>query len=177
MNYTNILNNSPELFEQFWNIMVESFPETERKSREDYYSQLYNASFAINLFFNEDNDVKGFMAWWKLKQHRFVEHFAVSSKFRNQGLGNIIFKEFLNESTLPVVLEVEPPVDEMAIRRVGFYERMGFKLHPFKYFQPPYHKEHSPLSLKVMTNTPEFTQEQFIKLKDEIYEVVYGIDK
>ncbi|ASB50723.1 GNAT family N-acetyltransferase [Alkalitalea saponilacus] len=175
MNHAIILNSSPELFNQFWSIMVESFPESERKLREDYAIQLKTKLFAIKLFHDESDDLKGFIGWWQLKKHRFVEHFAVSSKFRNQGLGNIIFREFLNENTHPVVLEVEPPIEEMAIRRIGFYERLGFLLHPYSYFQPPYHKEHSPLALQLMTNSPALSEEGFNELKHEVYQTVYGI--
>ena len=38
----------------------------------------------------------------------------------------------------PIVLEVERPVEEMAKRRISFYQRQGFTLWEKDYCQPPY---------------------------------------
>src|SRR5690554_3293007 len=66
----------PQSFERFWQIMEESFPPEERRTREGYYQQIKDNHFAIELLKTKDLEIKGFAAWWQLPGHRFVEHFA-----------------------------------------------------------------------------------------------------
>ena len=54
---------------------------------------------------------------------------------RNGGIGAEAMKQFLAFCGTPVVLEVEMPADEMSKRRIGFYERLGFKLDNHVYHQ------------------------------------------
>ena len=73
-----------------------------------------------------------------------------------------------------LLLEVELPEEELSRRRIGFYERCGFTLHPYEYLQPPYHAEGEPFPLRIMTSgTNSFTQEDFQKCRDLIYRHVY----
>lgn len=164
----------PEMFDSFWEIMTESFPENERKTSEEYIKQLRNEHFAIKLQTDTSANIQGFIGYWQLDGRLFVEHFAVSSKYRNQGLGGTIFSRFLESTTLPVVLEVEPPQDELARRRIKFYERFGFVLNSFPYLQPSYHPGGNAVELRLMTNDNKLTEVQFRSLRDEIYQTVYN---
>lgn len=56
---------------------------------------------------------------------------------------------FLRREAKKVILfEVEDPDTELAQRRIGFYERMGFHLSPFEYVQSPLQKGQDDLPLK-----------------------------
>lgn len=59
---------------------------------------------------------------------------------------------FLASDSRPLVIEVEPPTDEMACRRIGFYERNGLRLwNDVEYVQPPYSPDRHAIELKLMT--------------------------
>ncbi|MEI3140799.1 MAG: hypothetical protein V8S34_04075 [Lawsonibacter sp.] len=66
------------------------------------------------------------------------------------------------------MLEIDPPVDELSIRRKGFYERAGFWANPFLHVHPPY-RPHSGHPLTVMTYPTPWdrgTYETWVCLRD-----------
>lgn len=166
-----ILN--PAQFEEFWAIMVESFPQNERKSKEDFFKQLYEKAFNIKLGRNNSGKIKGFIGWWQLEKYRFVEHFAVSSENRNKGFGKRFFAEFMSSGKYPVALEVELPADEISKHRITFYEHLGLFLHPYMYYQPSYTMDNENVEMLIMTSNPELEQNDFEILRTEIYKTVY----
>jgi ribosomal protein S18 acetylase RimI-like enzyme len=172
MHKTELLK-SREQFQNFWKIMIESFPESERKTSEQYLFQLKSSLFALELLKTENTDLIGFIGWWQLKTYRFVEHFAISRNYRNMGFGKVHFGEFIKRAKQPILLEVEPPVTDTAVLRIRFYEQLGFTLHPYEYYQPPYNSNQPPVELLLMSSRPELTITDFNSLKDEIYEIVY----
>ena len=45
--------------------------------------------------------------------------------------------ELISSTEKPIILEVERPVSQDAVRRIDFYESLGFHLNVFDYIQPP----------------------------------------
>ena len=108
-------------------------------------------AFDMKVVYADDNPV-GFITVWSWVKWRYIEHFAVDSSCRGQGVGAEILRRLLQEDSRPVVLEVEPPVDEWSRRRIGFYSRLGFVLHEsFAYVQPAYGVGRNPVSMCLMT--------------------------
>ena len=62
---------------------------------------------------------------------------------------------------IPVILEIDPPVDEISIRRQHFYERCGFAKNPFPHVHPPYRKGFRGHPLVVMSAPGALTQETY----------------
>ena len=60
----------------------------------------------------------------------------------------------------PIILEAEAPETEQQIKRIKFYERLGFKVNNYEYTQPSYHGgEGVPL---MILSYPEFlSQSEF----------------
>jgi ribosomal protein S18 acetylase RimI-like enzyme len=163
----------PDQFEKFWTIMETSFPRNERKTKEEYLQQLNEELFEIELYRDDSKVIDGFITWWQLKNYRFVEHFAVSSKYRNQGLGHTLFSNFMNCGNDPVALEVELPVNEITKRRITFYEHLGLYLNPYLYFQPSYIVDSENVEMFLMTSNSKLSEDDFEILKMEIYKTVY----
>ena len=73
----------------------------------------------------------------------------------------------------PLVLEVEMPDNELAQRRIGFYQRQGFQLwDECPYEQPPYHPEDESLPMYLMVHGP-LTPEAFPAVCTLIHREVY----
>lgn len=66
---------------------------------------------------------------------------------------------------------------DLAQRRIGFYERLGFRLNPFEHVQPPLQKGHPELPLKIMSYPQTLTGEEFALLKEILYTRVYKTSK
>lgn len=165
-----------EEFEQVFDIMKKSFPPDEFRSFEEQKALLNKENYNIYVY-ELDFEISGFLTFWTFDDFVYIEHFAVSEKSRNKGLGEKIlncFKELCREKT--IILEVEPPTDTLTKRRVNFYIRNGFYLNGYDYIQPPYSKEKRPLKLKLMSTGKEIDKDMFEKFKKEVYLVVYGVE-
>lgn len=117
----------------------------------------------------------GFITGWLFDGFTYVEHFAIDASARNGGIGAGAMKQFLAFCGTPVVLEVEMPADEISIRRVGFYERLGFVLDNHVYHQPPYRAGDDWLEMRLMTKGDLDLAYSFEQVKDCIHQHVYGI--
>lgn len=152
-----------------------SFPEDERRDWDGMESLIDSRGRFHMTVISSRNTCVGFISWWNLDAGIYVEHFAIDPKQRSRGLGALSLEKFcIMHSGKPIVLEVElPGSNDMADRRIGFYERCGFVTHPeVKYIQPPYRKGGNSLELLLMTygenaDVPEMASE--IKAK------VYGV--
>ena len=91
------------------------------------------------------------------------------------GIGGNALRWFLASDSRPLVIEVEPPTDEMACRRIGFYERNGLRLwNDVEYVQPPYSPDRHAIELKLMTygGISLSAGDKYVK---RIHRYVYGV--
>ena len=65
-----------------------------------------------------------------------MEHFCVRPELRGRRYGAKALEE-LGRDGKTVVLEIDPPVDDIARRRQGFYQRCGFAVNPYPHVHPP----------------------------------------
>lgn len=85
-----------EEFATVYKIMSESFPVDERRTFDEQIGLLTNPLFEILVWKDGDlGDVKGFISTYRLEGFCFVEHFAVSEKYRNEGIGRSVLKNCL----------------------------------------------------------------------------------
>ena len=79
----------------------------------------------------------------------------------------------LEEKNRPMVLEVEVPEDDLARRRIGFYERHGLVYNDYPYLQPPLRKGNELLPLRLMTKPTAIDETTYERYKKRMYAVVY----
>lgn len=122
----------------------QSFPPEER--RDWSLLPVDNPAFSL-MEVVDDDGVTGFITLWHFDGFAYVEHFAINPSRRGGGLGSQILS--LLEGA--VILEVEPAGSTPeAERRIGFYERNGFRLLDVPYVQPPYSAGMPELELRLM---------------------------
>lgn len=168
---TDINTKSPD-YQFVETLMHSSFPPDER--REDI-NQRYNVDCneKMRCLLLKDGDVNvGFFTIWSLSGICYVEHFAIAENLRQRGYGTQSLALLTLTSTL--ILEVELPSTEEAIKRIAFYERNGFKLSSRPYIQPAYSPEKQSLPMALMTyGTVE--EEKLEVAVTEMYRLVYGV--
>ncbi len=162
-------------FDKIFSLMQASFQEEEFRDYEGQKKLLDNPKYSITARFFGSEDLVGFISFWLLDGFNFIEHFAVSPSQRGQGTGSKMLKEFIKNSNKPVVLEVELPENEMAERRIRFYERNGFLLNTFEYYQKPLRPECSEVKLYLMSYPKKLSNKEFEHVKNEIYNNVYKL--
>lgn len=164
-------------FDSFFYLMSESFPSIERRSYEGQKKLLNEESYNIIAVKNQNDNIIAFIANWEFDDFHFIEHFAVDSKIRGNGVGTSMLKAYLNECNKPIFLEVELPTNDISIRRIEFYKRLGFHLNNFEYLQPPLQNKHNFLPLKVMSYPRSVDEQEFVNLKNAVYGRIYKINK
>ncbi|MCL2560792.1 MAG: GNAT family N-acetyltransferase [Rikenellaceae bacterium] len=171
--FRKIENSSDLLFSKIYELYLSTFPAAERRNL-DSLEQILNCdkNFEMDALMR-NGDFVGFFDFWAFEHFTYVEHFAVSSKMRGQNIGSEVVKTFLSRINLPVVLEVEMPQDEQSIRRVGFYERLGFKVLSHDYAQPYYDGSGKLLPMLLMSNDHHFAEKHFGMIKNTLYRDVY----
>jgi len=132
------LTERDELFTQAWSIYTEAFTAVERRTRQEQIRVMRDPRYRFSAVMHE-HSVIGVLAWWNLPGFRFVEHFAISSTQRSGGFGRRAITLLQTHVASPIVLDVEPfSLDHQAVRRVAFYERLGFSYCMQSVFLPAY---------------------------------------
>ena len=156
-----------------------AFPRDERRDFEDFMSLLAapESRFSVFAFF-EDDVFAGFASCWRWEEFCYLEHFAVEERMRNGGRGARYLSELVRRMSLPMIIEVEPPEDDLSRRRIGFYERNGFRLaEGIDYVQPPYSPDRNSMRLMLMTHGDICLRgaddDRILRIKAD----VYGVDK
>lgn len=116
----------------------------------------------------------GMITIWSLQQFEFIEHFATQKFLQSKGYGTPILKQVTQKELSKIIVEVEEPFGETALRRIAFYERLGFRLCHFAYFQPPYAADKSAVKLRLMSFPDGLSPVDFNLVKASLYRVVYN---
>lgn len=156
-------------------LYIESFPLSERRPVDEMLD-LYagDSPFIISTAIDKESPI-GFLTHWNLTDFVFAEHFAVSPEFRNEGYGRKVMDLFIERTKVPIVLEVELPTTILSERRIGFYQRIGFKLwEVVQYQQPSYHKDGSAIPMKLMSYGDIDIEQDLKDIRGNIYATVYN---
>lgn len=148
----------------------ESFPVHERRTRQAQQERLGCPGYHFDVLM-EGEAVQGILLWWEAGPFCYVEHFAIVPQLRGTGIGTRALEQLRKEGRR-VLLEIDPPVDEVARRRQRFYEKAGFCENPFHHIHPPYRAGFSGHELVVMTSPGPITQEEYQEFARYLDEVV-----
>ena len=167
-----ILIENKEEFDKVYAVMEESFPKDERRTYEEQRTLLDVPEYKIYALADGER-IKAFIAIWEFEKAIFVEHLAVSSEYRNAKLGSKILQKLMSVSDKMICLEVELPDNELAKRRIGFYERNGFFLNDYDYIQPPMSEGRNEIPLMIMTRQRKISESEFEYIRSMLYKKVY----
>jgi len=145
-----IKSEEDQYFAEFWKIYSASFPLNERRVSNQQTDVFKKKEYQVDIYLS-DNHVIGFTAFWTTTDFIYIEHFAIAPEVRSKGLGSAILKPFIETKPIPVILEIEPTIDDLTSRRLKFYESLGFIRNDHLHFQPPYHITDQPLHLVILT--------------------------
>lgn len=158
---------------QLLSLMREAFPAEERRMDEEYRRLFKHQNVQI-LCAREEERLNGFLLFWVLEHFVFVENFAVLPAARGLGLGSAMLQQLKSHYDLPLILEVEPPEDELTRRRVAFYQRNGYHLNGYEYYLPCLHESiPRSIQLKIMSAPEPLSDECCKKVIEALYSTVY----
>ena len=150
-----------------------SFPFHEQREEFSQNEILKNPEYFFCVISDSDNNAEvmkekfvGEILYWETKDFVYIEHFCIDTKERGKGYGREILLNLGNEFGIhgknkTIILEIDPPANEISVRRKSFYERADFVANKYAHFHPPYHKGASGHKLVVMSYPDVLTEEKY----------------
>ena len=145
------------LWSDVWTLYEASFPACERWRAEAYDRAFDDRAFEADAILCGEA-FAGLLFHWTCDGLHYTEHLAVSPRLRGQRIGSRALEAFCRNRR--VVLEIDPPEDEVSIRRLHFYERLGFVANPYDYVHPSYRSPFHPHRLVVMSRPDPLTLDE-----------------
>lgn len=154
-------------FEQAFSLYEESFPAFERRTREDQIRALSDKEYHFNLIKSLEGNMLGILLYWDNAEFFYIEHFAISVKKRGQNIGTRTLDNLKSVVQKPIVLEIDPPVDDICIKRKRFYQGAEFVHTDKRYTHRSYRKTAKAHDLHIMSY-PAISDELFQNFKQYI---------
>ena len=120
------------------------------------------------------SSILGLLTTWTFDTFTYIEHFALSPEVRGRGYGSEALQMLIAQTKQPLILEAEPPTDELTRRRIRFYERSGFTLYDYPYLQPAYTADSQPTPLRLMGFGFEPSSPSLSSIAHTLHREVYG---
>jgi len=156
-------------------LYISAFPPKERREFYELAERIHLNEFTVYLVLISGGKTSGFCMIWDFSDFVYLEHFAIKPELRGHGIGEGVLS-IIRKKYPVILLETEPPVDEISIRRVNFYKRNGFKLMQLQYIQPSYGKDKPHVELNIMStdfDISEETLDQYIlQIKGKVYQKI-----
>lgn len=136
-----------------------SFPLHEQREAASQANILRDPDYCFYLIY--DNAVfAGLLLCWETAHFIYLEHFCIIPELRGRRYGQRAL-DLLQQRKKSIILEIDPPIDDISMRRKGFYQRNGFAANPYSHIHPPYHRENAGHALEVMTSPLPITPEEY----------------
>lgn len=136
-----------------------SFPPHEQRESLSQEQILQYRDYHFTLIYDGEIFV-GLILYWEWDNFIYVEHFCIFPDKRNRRYGQIALG-LLSETKKTLILEIDPPVNDIAIRRKGFYTRCGFVENPFPHIHPPYHCDTRGHELVIMSYPRRIAEKEY----------------
>ena len=159
MVFKRLQDSQDGLYLQAMQLYQSSFPLHEQRKPDAQRAILKEPDYQFNLLMEEDH-LMGELLCWETQEFIYVEHLCILPQLRGQHCGSRAL-ELLEQRGKPVILEIDPPIDDISLRRKGFYERCGFIDNPYEHTHPAYHPESQGHSLVLMTCPERLSGEAF----------------
>lgn len=177
MDFIRIYNKKNKYWKAIWNIYEESFPIFEQRTIGNQEEVLKDDRYNCVAVLDKDF-VVGIIFYWKWDNYKYIEHLAIEKSLRGRNYGSKILEKIYDDGEF-VILEIDPPVDKISLKRLKFYENKSFRLQEFNHVHPPYRKEFKGHKLKVMSYNKNLSLNEYNNFNDFLRNTVmkYSQDK
>ena len=158
MEFKIIKDSNSNQWKEVWSLYEDSFPVAERRKLEDHLRACENELFHPASIWEDDQFI-GIVFYWQWNNYRYIEYLAVAPELHGHGYGSRIMKQ-IRDSKYTIILEIDPLINELSVRRLQFYERAGFTLTPYRFMHLPYRLDGNPQELLILSYPQMITKEQ-----------------
>jgi len=172
MRFLRLTDSHDAYFAEAMALYAISFPRHEQRQELSQHAIICHPEYCFTVILDGE-DFVGDILWWETEDFCYVEHFCILPALRGRRYGQKAL-ELLGQRNKTVILEIDPPVDEVSLRRRGFYRRCGFVENSFPHVHPPYHEGNHGHELVVMSSPRALTATEYDTFKVYLDEVVMG---
>ena len=151
------------IFDRAIALYESAFPREERRDTDELNRVLKKDDYHVDFIMDGDK-FQGVMLYWETKNFIYLEHFTILPEIRNRGVGAQALNLLKSKGKI-ILLEIEPPVDEITSRRFAFYTRNGFLMTPHYHIQAKYHLGDNDLELKIMSYPEVITKDTYLQFQ------------
>ena len=159
MEFVELQSERHPWFSQAMALYARSFPRHEQRREASQRSLFAQPAYHFAAI-SEQGEFAGLMLYWESAQFLYVEHFCVLESLRGCGCGSRAL-QLLQKKGKTIILEIDPPVDDLTRRRQAFYLRAGFLENSYAHVHPPYHQDCKGHALQVLSWPRMLTQQQY----------------
>lgn len=159
MEFQRLTSPADSRFDTSMELYQNSFPPHEQRTAASQRKILEDSEYHFELIY-EGTLFVGLLLYWQTDAFIYVEHFCIVPVLRGHGYGQAALA-CLSRAELPVILEIDPPVDETSIRRRAFYLRAGYSENAFPHIHPPYHAGTEGHPLEIMSYPRRITSAEY----------------
>lgn len=164
MRLERLCENNIHLYDRAFNLYQSAFPREEKRDEKEQARAMAKADYHFDMI-RDGDELLGVMLYWETDSFVFLEHFTTDPAVRGHGIGASAL-ELLKAKGKTVILEIEPPTDELTTRRYNFYLRAGFTMNSHHHIQAKYHLGDEDLELKIMTYPRAITTAEYLAFYD-----------
>ncbi len=152
INFRKLSSEQDRWWREAWELYEKSFPNKERRPYDTYVTTFANELFIGNAI-ECDGRFAGILYYWQGDGYLYLEHLAVDPAMRGGSIGSKTLEalETLCGKEQKIILEIDPPIDDISRRRKGFYIRSGFCANERLYIHPSYSTPAEPHRLVLMS--------------------------
>lgn len=163
------LKDAPEgLRQSAWELYLASFPAYERWGEDAFRRAVQDPAYRTKLAVDEKGGLMALLYYWVYDDTVYVEFLAVNPLLRGQNIGTRLIEKLIAENPgKRLLLEIDPPIDEISIRRLHFYERLGFVPNEYEHIHPSYISGDGahPHLLVVLTHGSAISYAEFMEFR------------
>lgn len=137
-----------------------SFPKHEQREEASQRAIMSADDYHFDCVYDGEHWA-GLVLYWETEDFIYIEHFCIFPEMRNQMYGQRTLEHLAAQKNKKIILEIDPPVRNIAIMRKEFYERCGYKRNPFPHQHPAYHAGNEPHRLVIMSYPDILKQEEY----------------
>lgn len=162
-------------YKLFRDIYTISFPVYEQRDEKQQSAAFKDERYHL-LVNTEGEMLRFFVAYWDFGSYVYIEHLAVNPQLRGQNIGSFMLRSFAEKVDKTVLLEIDPIVDSVSEKRFRFYEKLGYKLNPYRHTHPVYKEGYQPHELLVLSLGRLLSEEEYKLFNDDLVGVVMNIE-
>ena len=153
MEFRRLTDSNHAMYHQAMDLYQASFPIHEQRESHVQTCIMGNEAYHFNLIY-ENNRWVGMILWWETEEFIYIEHFCILPEMQKA-------LELLGGEQKTVILEIDPPTDDVSVHRKQFYERSGYQANRYSHVHPPYKKGFKGHDLVVMSSPDQLSEAEY----------------